>query len=266
MPIRLAIALTASSVLLALAAPAHSQVIDLGKYSDFTPFQERWLTTEPRDPSVEWLTAYGGRLYDNWIELVGRAAPRGEHPSYPDSGKATGPNTWRCKECHGWDYNGSDGAYGNPSSSHYTGIKGIRAHAAGDPLEVVRILRDKTHGLDERMLPKYMAERIALFVTRGQIRTEDYLNPDRTPNGEPEKGRPIFQNLCAVCHGYDGKSINFGSETEPEYLGTVAEENPAELLHKARNGHPGSIMPAQIWVEIQKLVDVAAYARTLPKE
>lgn len=263
---RSAFAVTAFSAFLALGAPAHAQDVDLGKYSDFTPFQERWLTTEPREPSPEWLTAYGGRLYDNWMELVGGAVPRGKHPAYPASGKAVGPNTWRCKECHGWDYNGKDGAYGDPASSHYTGIKGIRAYAGGDPRAVIRILRDKTHGLDEATLPDPAAERIALFVTRGQIRPEDFLKPDGTPNGDPVKGRGVFQNLCAVCHGYDGKSINFGSESQPEYLGTVAEENPAELLHKARNGHPGSIMPAQIWVEMQRLVDIAAYARTLPKE
>jgi len=266
MSVRSVLHVIAFLVLVILGAPAHAQNVDLGKYSDFTPFQERWLTTEPRDPSAEWLTAYGGRLYDNWMELVGRGAPRGEHPAYPATGKAKGPNTWRCKECHGWDYNGRDGAYGDTSSSHYTGIKGIRAYAGGDPREVVGILRDETHGLDEHILPKYAAERLALFVTRGQIRPEEYLTSDGSPNGDPQKGRAVYQNLCAVCHGYDGKSINFGSDTEPEYLGTVAEENPAELLHKARNGNPGSIMPAQIWVDIETLVDVAAYARTLPKE
>jgi thiosulfate dehydrogenase len=30
--------------------------------------------------------------------------PQGTHPSYPKAGKKTGAGTWRCKECHGWDY------------------------------------------------------------------------------------------------------------------------------------------------------------------
>jgi len=251
---------------LLLPIGASAQQVDLGKYSDFTPYQERWLTTEPRDPSSEWLIAYGGRLYDNWMKLITRATPGARHPSYPVSGKEIGPNTWRCKECHGWDYNGRDGVYGDAGSSHYTGIKGIRGYFGGDPLEVVKILRDDTHGYDRRMLPKWAAERIALFVTKGQIEPETYLNADGTPNGDPARGKGVFQNLCAVCHGFDGRSINFGTQSSPEYLGTVASENAPELLHKARNGHPGAIMPAQIWVDVQTLVDVASYARTLPVE
>jgi len=31
-----------------------------------------------------------------------------------------------------------------------------------------------------------------------------------------------------------------------EYLGTVAAENPAELLHKIRHGNPGDVMPAYL--------------------
>ena len=34
-----------------------------------------------------------------------------------------GADTWRCKECHGWDYAGKDGAYG--SGDHRTGIVGV---------------------------------------------------------------------------------------------------------------------------------------------
>lgn len=263
---KLILRITAALFLLPLLAGAAQAQGDLGKYADFTPFQERWLTTEPGDPSEEWLIAYGGRLYDNWIELVARAVPDTQHPSYPASGKSLGPNTWRCKECHGWDYNGKDGAYGNPESSHYTGIKGIRAFDGGDPLEVVKILRDETHGFDQRMLPKYAAERIALFVTRGQVRIEDHMNADGSLTGDPERGRRVFQNLCAVCHGYDGRSINFGGESKPKYLGHVASGNPQETLHKARNGHPGAIMPAQIWVEIPTLIDVISYAQKLPQD
>jgi thiosulfate dehydrogenase len=262
---RFLLAVLVATVLLS-ARDASAQPADLGKYSNFTPFQEKWLTTEPRDPSLEWLIAYGGRLYDNWIEMVGRGAPRGNHPVYPRAGKQVGPSTWRCKECHGWDYNGKDGAYGNPANSHYTGIKGIRAFAGKDPKAVIEILRDKTHGLDDRMLPKYAAERLALFVARGQVKAEDYLKPDGSPNGDVNKGRAVFQTVCAVCHGYDGKSINFGSGNKPAYIGTVANGNFPELLHKARNGHPGAIMIPQIALEVQRIIDVAAYARHLPQK
>jgi len=31
------------------------------------------------------------------------------------SNTRSGKDTWRCKECHGWDYMGVDGAYGSGS-------------------------------------------------------------------------------------------------------------------------------------------------------
>ena len=72
--------------------------------------------------------ARGGTMYDKYWTVAGMAAPTGEHPlwaSRPDttSNTRTGEETWRCKECHGWDYRGVDGVYG--AGSHRTGIGGI---------------------------------------------------------------------------------------------------------------------------------------------
>ena len=67
----------------------------------------------------------GGLLYDKWYKVVGERAPGEKHPLYPADGKYASKNSsnWRCKECHGWDYRGKDGAYAE--GKHYTGIKGI---------------------------------------------------------------------------------------------------------------------------------------------
>ena len=67
-----------------------------------------------------------------------------------------------------------------------------------------------------------------------------------------------------MCHGYEGKSLYFGSPSKPTYLGTVAASNPWEALHEMRNGHPGAIMPPQRWVPMETIADVLAYAQTLP--
>jgi hypothetical protein len=77
----------------------------------------------PSNPSDAWTLAAGGRIYDNWWDALDREEPEGTHPSYPASAEQEGAVTWRCKECHGWDYKGVDGVY--RSGSHYTGIKGI---------------------------------------------------------------------------------------------------------------------------------------------
>jgi thiosulfate dehydrogenase len=65
----------------------------------------------------------GGKLYDRWWVVNGVPEPTGDHPLYPNNGQQSGSVTYRCKECHGWDYKGLDGAYG--SGSHFTGILGV---------------------------------------------------------------------------------------------------------------------------------------------
>jgi thiosulfate dehydrogenase len=68
------------------------------------------------DPDL-WDIARGGQLYDNWALALDRELPGESHPSYPPVGRREGGTTWRCKECHGWDYMGEDGAYVRISSA-----------------------------------------------------------------------------------------------------------------------------------------------------
>ena len=70
----------------------------------------------------------GGKLYDKWYKVIKAEAPKKAHPAYPADRKyAKKPKSnWRCKECHGWDTMGKDGAYAK--GKHSTGIKGHRRH------------------------------------------------------------------------------------------------------------------------------------------
>ncbi len=54
--------------------------------------------------------ARGARLYDKWFAENKAPKPTADHPSYIKDGKYGKENSWRCKECHGWDYKGKDGA------------------------------------------------------------------------------------------------------------------------------------------------------------
>ena len=72
----------------------------------------------------------GALLYDNWPKIK-KADISDTHPLYPATSKKSGKSTWRCKECHGWDYIGKDGRYSK--GSHYTGISGIYGERAEDP-------------------------------------------------------------------------------------------------------------------------------------
>lgn len=95
------------------------------------PQQQVFVHGAPQVQSLEWTIAAGGRIYDNWWEALDREEPEGTNPAYPASGKQEGPATWRCKECHGWDYQGADGIY--RQGSHFTGIKGVMGVAARSP-------------------------------------------------------------------------------------------------------------------------------------
>jgi thiosulfate dehydrogenase len=185
--------------------------------------------------------AQGGRLYDNWWVSCQLPAPTGAHPAYPAAGKQSGLATWRCKECHGWDYRGRDGAYGQ--GSHATGIAGISRSAGRADAEIVSILKNAVHRFDT-VLDDATLGRIAGFVSRGQVDPGKRIDPaTKRVTGNATEGRAIFERECIACHGAGGRALNFSDKPDaPEYVGTVAADNPWEALHKIRNGQPGAVM------------------------
>jgi thiosulfate dehydrogenase len=224
-----------------------------------------WLGGIPAAPTEDWEIGFGGRLFDNRYEALALDEPEETHPAYPSEGKSTGASTWRCKECHGWDYKGAGGAYAK--GSHFTGIGGVQQMIGADPRRIVGTLTDETHRFTAELIPSEAMERLALFVTRGQHETDFYIDFDtKKARGDAARGERYFQNICAACHGFDGKALNFGDDEEPEYIGTVAAENPWETLHKIRNGQPGWPMPALRILPIQDVVDILSYSQTLPVE
>jgi thiosulfate dehydrogenase len=215
--------------------------------------------------SQVWDIARGGQLYDNWAKVLGKELPKETHPAYPAAGKQKGGATWRCKECHGWDYKGAEGAYAK--GSHQTGIKGLRALVGADPKAIVKILTDSTHGYSEEMIGRGEMEKLALFVSLGQIDMDLHVDRvTRKSRGEAGRGAPYFQTICAVCHGFNGKSLNFGTPEAPEYVGTVARENPWEFMHKARFGQPGVPMISLITLPDATIADLLALTQTLPEK
>lgn len=107
-----------------------------------------------------------------------------------------------------------------------------------------------------------------MFMSEEMADITPYVTPDGSVSGDPAHGRELFNGTCAACHGVDGKAINFHDAEEPEYVGTVASENPWEFFHKASFGQPGAPMPvgrALGWT-MQDIADVLSYAQTLPVE
>ncbi|MBI2952955.1 MAG: c-type cytochrome [Chloroflexi bacterium] len=229
------------------------------------------LAAPPSDPTT---LAKGGQLYDKWWTAAGVAAPQGDQPLWSTQTTNTrkGLDTWRCKECHGWDYKGKDGAYS--SGSHKTGFAGIVEASKTKPVEqIAAILKgssnpnhDFTPALDDASI-----NALAAFVKDGVdedlSQYVDYATKKPKEANVP-RGKQMYTDTCAACHGADGKTLNFGSEQEPEWVGTIAVDNPQEFLHKVTFGQPGAPMPAgvQLGWTLGDAADVLAHAQTLQAE
>jgi len=78
---------------------------------------------------------WGARLYDNWIKLkiadgitvdiANTDNPLWNTRSINPNNIKTGYDTWRCVNCHGWDYQGTDGDFGPDNTASYTGFTGL---------------------------------------------------------------------------------------------------------------------------------------------
>jgi thiosulfate dehydrogenase len=216
----------------------------------------------------------GGQLYDNWWKTTtDTLKPEGDHPLWKTqtTNKRSGYSTYRCKECHGWDYRGKDGAYGK--GSHFTGFIGVYAASQNMSLkELEASLKGSTikeHDFSEMISGSDITD-LALFMKKGIIDITAYINREGIPvRGNTQTGSKIFLNSCThMCHGHDGTAINFGDEEEPEFVSTIANKNPWEFIHKVRSGQPGTKMTSAIinkWSD-NDILDLLSYARTLPKD
>jgi thiosulfate dehydrogenase len=215
----------------------------------------------------------GGALYDQYWKVNGAPVPTAaSHPLWatrPDSTSNTrkGADTWRCKECHGWDYRGVEGVYGR--GDHRTGFPGI--HATSRTSQELYDLLANHHGYTAAGLTDADLWDLVRFVERGQVNPAYFITLGRY-RGDATAGQPHYEagfgghRPCAECHGKDGlmkpEMATPGFEEWPGYL---ADDNPIELLHKMRFGQPGTDMPGlNDLATLEQLSDLGAYAQTLP--
>lgn len=212
----------------------------------------------PRDLAAS--ITRGGRLYDNWMRETARPAPAGKHPAYPAQIDAKhAADTWRCRECHGPDYRGKDGAYG--SGRHATGIKGIAAMRDASPARIQEVLTNDTHRYRGVLSPRDLLD-LANFVSRGQHDMAGLIDPATGRfKGDGKPFEPYFQTMCATCHGKEGRSIR----TMPP-LGRVVHEEPWRALHSVLNGHPGESMPPLRAFPENVVGGLLAYSQGLPEK
>jgi mono/diheme cytochrome c family protein len=259
--------LTVSTIAMVALGVASSLAIadDDGDYEHDAEAQQ-FIHGAPSNPADAWILAAGGRIYDNWWEALDREEPEGTHPAYPSAGAQEGATTWRCKECHGWDYMGVDGVY--RSGSHFTGIPGINGAIGVDEATIASTLRSAPHGYTEEMINEEELARLAAFVSRGQVDMSAYIDlaTREIIAGDIDHGRAIFQTVCAACHGFDGRRLDWGDADGPAYVGTEAVAAPDEVLNKILNAHPGVEMVNLRAFGVEAAGDVLRYVATLPQE
>jgi thiosulfate dehydrogenase len=210
----------------------------------------------------------GGLLWDTWWVVAGAPEPQGDHPLYPPAGQQSGSITFRCKECHGWDYKGVAGAYG--SGEHYTGIPGVYGSTM-TPQEMFDIVKldsvSNGHGYENYGLNDTEIWYLVDFMQELVIDTDTYIDGAGQFIGDPQWGQYYYEFegtiACVQCHGFDGTMRNFRTCEDPEWLGTVSDQDPWRLLHKSRIGNPGTPMPS--WLEAgrtdQEAADMGRYAQ-----
>ncbi len=254
---------TASMLAAALMLTSGASVAFASSDHDHKGHSVDYVDGYPDSPSQTWVMSFGGRLYDSWFEALGKDEPKTTNPAWPASNKAvTGGDTWRCEACHGWDFKGKDGA--NASGDFKTGIKGVRNVAGMAPAKIVKLIESKNHAFIKGKIPQRDMLLLAKFLSKGQYDVSKYVDLKGNVKGDPAKGKPIFQNVCAACHGYDGLAFNFDSPEDPSYVGTEANDATLETFYHISRGVPGAAMPSMGILPPQTRADLLAYIKTLP--
>lgn len=214
----------------------------------------------------------GAQLYDKWYAALGVDAPQGDMPlwSRQSNNTRSGAETWRCAECHGWDYKGAQGAYA--TGSHATGFPGLlEAGARMSADEIVSSLKggqEVQHDFSP-YIPDSAMQKIAVFLREGLIDDSEYINPLslKVIDGDAAHGKELYEATCATCHGADGTQIIFRTEGVDETLADVANRDPFRFLHRTRFGVAGTEMPVGYelgWAPADGR-DVLMYAQSLAR-
>ena len=213
----------------------------------------------------------GGQLYDKWYGVLGVDPPTGNMPiwSRQSTNTRSGGDTWRCSECHGWDYKGAQGEY--QAGSHRTGFPDlwqlVQDLTVDDIVNHLHGSLDPAHDFSAYLDDASLIQ-LANFLKFGIIDDADFINPISLQVIDPDlaHGKELYQSTCSSCHGEDGKTIVIKVEGIDEYLGSVANRDPWRFLHRTRYGVAGVDMPVGISLGWQPADgrDVLAYAQTLP--
>jgi mono/diheme cytochrome c family protein len=214
----------------------------------------------------------GAMLYDKWYAVLEVEAPQGNMPIWgrQTTNTHSGPDTWRCVSCHGWDYQGADGAY-RVGSGNYTGFPGVyQAVQDMSVEELVGVLKgsqDSQHDFSAYLDDASMND-LAGFLKNELVDDRQYINPQTlaVKDGDATHGQVLYSGQCQRCHGGDGSQIELVFEGQGTSLGRLAVVDPWRFLHKTRFGTPGTdmVIGYDLGWTAQDGRDVLLYAQSLP--
>jgi hypothetical protein len=190
---------------------------------------------------------HGGALYDNWMGVTGQQPPASNQAiwSRQNTNTISGPDTWRCITCHGWDYQGKAGAF--RSGTNYTGFPGVFAETQNmSPEDITAALSGKSdpaHDFSKYLDSTSMTD-LVLFIKTALINDNQYIDPLTFDviGGNSANGKKLYESACLSCHGDDGAKIAMSFEGYHAGLGILAAVDPWRFLHKTRFGTPGTPM------------------------
>ena len=214
----------------------------------------------------------GAQIYDNWMAVTGQSAPAGDMPIWArqTTNTRSGPDTWRCVSCHGWDGMGKDGAY--RAGSNYTGFPNLyaasRSMSDEDIIAALKGGKDADHNFSGVLDDALLAD-LAIFIRQGFVDDTQYIDLTTLKgiDGNVSVGKDLYTQGCASCHNEDGAGQALRYEGQEASLVTVANTDPWRFLHKSRYGTPGNPMQKigfdLGWQAINGR-DVLAYLQSLP--
>lgn len=214
----------------------------------------------------------GAQLYDNWMAVTGQSAPAGDQPIWARQTNNTrsGPDTWRCVTCHGWDGMGKDGAY--RAGSNYTGFANLFLAAQKlseeDIVAAIKGGSDGDHNFSGVLDDTQLAD-LAAFVKNGLVDDTEFIDMAtlKVIGGDPASGQVLYASGCAECHAADGSGQAIRYDGQDFSLVTLANTDPWRFLHKSRFGTPGNPMQKigfDLGWSAQQGRDVLAYLQGLP--
>lgn len=185
----------------------------------------------------------GGQLYDHfWIIKQVNEIPEWVYTEHSTT-------MLRCKACHGWDYRGSQGIYGDNYNPKDFAIDFDLAGSRGQSPQVLasRIMDTSIHPDYSEILTDEDIDDLVTFISQNMVDTKQFFDFDSAEGyykvqsgGDQNAGVDFINQNCIGCHGANADQI--ATDIGRYSLGSSMRIKYFETHHKVLYGAPGTNM------------------------